>query len=76
MTAGAAAVSFDLSVLATADIDLVAELAEAGLALFAGALPTSSAQALAGGPPLPPRRDSRASGDVVAADRPGVRATG
>ncbi len=54
MTAGAAAVSFDLSVLANADVDLVAELAEAGLALFAGALPTSSAQALAGGPPLPP----------------------
>jgi methionine synthase II (cobalamin-independent) len=39
--AGATAVSFDLSLLATADYDLLAELAEAGLGLFAGALPTS-----------------------------------
>ena len=53
-TAGAAAVSIDLSLLATADIDLVAELVEAGLALFAGALPTDSAQRLVDGPPLPP----------------------
>ncbi|MGO8958059.1 MAG: methionine synthase [Streptosporangiaceae bacterium] len=53
-TAGAGAVSFDLSLLANSDIDLVAELAEAGLALFAGALPTASAQQLVSGPPLPP----------------------
>jgi methionine synthase II (cobalamin-independent) len=55
-TAGASAVSFDLGALRTADIDLVAELAEAGLALFAGALPTSSAQRLVSGPPLTPRQ--------------------
>lgn len=54
--AGASAVSFDLGVLRTADIDLVAELADAGVALFAGALPTSSAQQLVTGPPLPPRQ--------------------
>jgi methionine synthase II (cobalamin-independent) len=54
--AGASAVSFDLGVLRTADIDLVAELADAGVALFAGALPTSGAQQLVTGPPLPPRQ--------------------
>jgi hypothetical protein len=47
-------VSVDLGLLRTRDIDRVAELAEAGLALLAGALPTSSAQHLIGGPPLPP----------------------
>jgi methionine synthase II (cobalamin-independent) len=54
--AGASAVSFDLAVLRNSDIDLVAELADTGLALFAGALPTSSAQRLDGGPPLAPRQ--------------------
>ena len=39
--AGATAVSFDLALLRTADYDLLAELAEAGLGLLAGALPTS-----------------------------------
>lgn len=53
--AGASAVSFDLSQLRTRDIDLVAELADDGIALFAGALPTSSAQRLVSGPPLTPR---------------------
>ncbi len=55
-TAGASAVSFDLAAVRTADIDLVAELAEAGLALFVGALPTSSAQRLVSGLPLAPRQ--------------------
>jgi methionine synthase II (cobalamin-independent) len=55
-TAGASAVSFDLAALRTSDIDLVAELTEAGLALFVGALPTSSAQRLVSGPPLAPRQ--------------------
>jgi methionine synthase II (cobalamin-independent) len=55
-TAGASAVSFDVGVLRTRDIDLVAELADAGLALFAGGLPTSSAHQLVNGPPLPPRQ--------------------
>jgi len=54
--AGASAVSFDLGLLATKDIDLIAELAEAGLALFVGALPTSSARRLVSGPPLAPRQ--------------------
>jgi len=54
--AGAAAVSFDHSMLATRDIDQVAELTEDGLGVFAGALPTASAERLASGPPLPPRQ--------------------
>ena len=53
--AGASAVSFDLSRLRTTEVDLVAELADDGLALFVGALPTSSAQRLVSGPPLRPR---------------------
>jgi methionine synthase II (cobalamin-independent) len=53
--AGASAVSFDLSLLRTKHIDLVAELADDGIALFAGALPTGSAQRLVSGPPLAPR---------------------
>ncbi len=53
--AGVSAVSFDLGQLRTKDIDLVAELADDGIALFAGALPTSGAQRLVSGPPLPPR---------------------
>jgi methionine synthase II (cobalamin-independent) len=53
--AGPSAVSFDLGQLRTKEIDLVAELADDGIALFAGALPTSSAQRLVSGPPLAPR---------------------
>ena len=53
--AGASAVGFDLSQLRTRDIDLLAELADGGIALFAGALPTASAQRLVSGPPLTPR---------------------
>jgi len=55
-SAGATAVSFDLSLLADRQVDEIAELAEAGLGIFAGALPTSSAQRLVSGPPLPPRQ--------------------
>jgi methionine synthase II (cobalamin-independent) len=54
--AGASAVSFDLGQLGPADIDLVAELAEAGLGLLVGALPTASAERLVSGPPLLPRQ--------------------
>ncbi len=53
-TAGASAVSFDVSQLANAEVDLVAEVADAGLAVFAGALPTSGLQRLVSGPPLAP----------------------
>ncbi len=54
--AGAAAVSFDLGHLPNSAIDQVAELAEDGIGLFAGALPSSSAGKLASGPPLAPRQ--------------------
>ena len=42
--AGAGAVSFDLALLERDDIDAVAEIAEAGLGLLVGALPTSQTQ--------------------------------
>jgi methionine synthase II (cobalamin-independent) len=58
--AGADAVSFDLGPLQASEIDLIAELAEDGLALFAGALPTSVAQRLVSGPPLPARQTAEA----------------
>jgi methionine synthase II (cobalamin-independent) len=58
--AGAKAVGFDLGLLRNADIDLVAELAEAGVALMVGALPTSAAERLVSGPPLPARRTAEA----------------
>jgi methionine synthase II (cobalamin-independent) len=54
--AGASAVSFDVRLLRTKDIDLLAELADEGMALFAGALPVTSAQRLVSGPLLPPRQ--------------------
>jgi len=54
-SAGASAVGFDLSLLTVKEIDLVAELAEDGLGLFAGVLPTSSVGQLLSGPPLPPK---------------------
>jgi hypothetical protein len=54
--AGAAAVSFDAAFVGSKETDEVAEVAEGGLALFAGALPTSSAHRLVSGPPLPPRQ--------------------
>jgi methionine synthase II (cobalamin-independent) len=55
-SAGASAVSFDLGQLGPADTDRVAELAEAGLGLLMGALPTASAERLVKGPPLLPRQ--------------------
>jgi methionine synthase II (cobalamin-independent) len=58
--AGAKGIGFDLSLLRNADIDLVAELAEAGLSFMAGALPTSAAQRLVSGPPLPARQTAEA----------------
>ena len=53
--AGASAASFDLSLLPRRDTDVIAELAEDGLGLVVGALPTSSAERLVSGPPLLPR---------------------
>jgi methionine synthase II (cobalamin-independent) len=58
--AGVNGIGFDLATLRTAEIDLVAELAEAGLAMFVGALPTQDVQRLVSGPPLPPRRTAEA----------------
>ena len=54
--AGTAAISFDLDFLRVRDTDQVAELAEGGVGLFAGALPVTSAARLASGPPLAPRQ--------------------
>jgi methionine synthase II (cobalamin-independent) len=58
--AGADAAGFDLSLIQGKDIDLIAERAEAGLALFVGALPTAAVPRLASGPPLPPRQTAQA----------------
>jgi methionine synthase II (cobalamin-independent) len=58
--AGAGGIGFDLGLLRNAEIDLVAEVAEAGLALMVGALPTSDARRLVGGPPLAPRQTAEA----------------
>ncbi len=58
--AGASGAAFDLSLLRTADFDLVAELAESGLALLAGALPTGPR----GGPPLEPRQTAAAVAEM------------
>jgi methionine synthase II (cobalamin-independent) len=54
--AGASAVSFDLGHLPNSQVDQVAELAEDGLGLFVGALPSSSAERLVSGRPLLPRQ--------------------
>lgn len=54
--AGASAVSFDLGQLPVRETDRLAELAEAGLGLFVGALPTDRAGRLLTGPPLSPRQ--------------------
>jgi methionine synthase II (cobalamin-independent) len=59
--AGAEAVSFDLSQLPARDTDRIAELAEAGLGLLVGALPTASAARLASAPPEPAARDARSA---------------
>lgn len=58
--AGAPAAGFDLSLITSKDIDSIAERAEAGLALFAGALPSSAGQRLVSGPPLAPRQTAEA----------------
>jgi methionine synthase II (cobalamin-independent) len=57
--AGASAAGFDLGVIASKDVDSIAERAEAGLALFVGALPASLSQRLVSGPPLPPRQTAQ-----------------
>lgn len=57
--AGGQAVSFDVGLLSNQDIDVVAEVAEDGMALFAGALATANARQLASGPPLAPRHTAR-----------------
>ncbi|HSR84636.1 MAG TPA: methionine synthase [Streptosporangiaceae bacterium] len=54
--AGAAAVSFDLARLPDREIDRVAEAAEDGLGIFAGALAAESAKRLLTGPQLSPRQ--------------------
>ena len=59
--AGASAVSFALSALPVAGPDQVAEIAEAGLGILAGALPTSSARQLAGGSRLTARQTAEAA---------------
>jgi methionine synthase II (cobalamin-independent) len=58
--AGASAVSFDLDQLPMRETDRIAELAEAGLGLLVGALPTASAIQLPGGPPKDPRETAAA----------------
>jgi hypothetical protein len=61
---GTSGIGFDLRLLRDADVDLVAELAEAGQALFLGALPTSTVQRLVAGPPLSPRRTAELATDL------------
>jgi methionine synthase II (cobalamin-independent) len=56
LSAGASAVSFDLEQLPVRETDRIAELAEAGLGLLVGALPTASTIQLPGGPPRDPRQ--------------------
>jgi methionine synthase II (cobalamin-independent) len=56
IAADAAAVSFDLGFVRPRDTDQIAELAEDGHGLLAGALPVASAQRLVSGPPLAPRQ--------------------
>jgi methionine synthase II (cobalamin-independent) len=60
--AGAAAVSFDLSELRLRETDRIAELAEAGLGLLVGALPTGSAARRA----IPPQTARQTAAEVVA----------
>jgi hypothetical protein len=55
--AGAGAVSFDLGLLKRADVDAIAELAEAGLGLLAGAVPAGGDS---GAKPRPPRQTAEA----------------
>jgi len=57
---GATGIGFDLALLPDKSVDLVAEMAEAGMALLVGALPTAAARRLVSGPPLPPRETAAA----------------
>jgi methionine synthase II (cobalamin-independent) len=65
--AGATAVSFDLSRLPVRETDRIAELAEAGLGLLVGALPTASAGRLADAPPMSAPRGARVVGHPLTA---------
>jgi methionine synthase II (cobalamin-independent) len=56
---GAGAVSFDLAFLGSGGIDAVAEIADAGLGLLVGALPTTPAGPKSAAPPSP--RDTAAA---------------
>lgn len=73
--AGAGAVSFDLGLVARGDVDAIAELAEAGLGLLVGAVPTTPARsadepapAIAPGPlaaTVPAQRAARETAEAV-----------
>lgn len=56
VAAGASAVSFDLGRVPVRETDRIAELAEAGIGLLVGALPTATAARLDTGPPVQPRQ--------------------
>lgn len=58
-TAGATAVGFDLSQFPVRETDRIAELAEAGLGLLVGALPTAAAARLGTGSSVPASRGVR-----------------
>ncbi len=60
MEAGAGAVSFDLQQLARSEIDAVAEAADGGMALLAGALPASDAKRMPSPASPPPRQTASA----------------
>jgi methionine synthase II (cobalamin-independent) len=75
--AGAGAVSFDLGLVTRGDVDVIAELAEAGLGLLVGAVPTTRARpasesatapAIPPGPPaatVPAQRAARETAEAV-----------
>jgi methionine synthase II (cobalamin-independent) len=70
VAAGATAVSFDLDQIPVRETDRVAELAEAGLGLLAGALPTASAARLDASLPTPaPHRFEEADAPPTAPRR-------
>lgn len=60
--AGAGAVSFDLSLLRREDLDAVAEAADAGAGLLAGAVPAGGGDA--GAQPRPPRQTAEAVAEM------------
>jgi methionine synthase II (cobalamin-independent) len=67
--AGPTAISFDLSQLPIRETDRIAELAEAGLGLLVGALPTATAAQLGDGPTAPAPRGDRGGGPPPTAPR-------